>query len=354
LKTIEYKSVYFLSGEPKNGKTTIAGKFNLRVIALDELFLQYYNNLTGTDHRGKFSIWHTWPKLSDSEKNDFGAIIENELHKFIISSDTEIVFDGWLLKFFKESIKVKFADALLICDISVMKYCCHVDNVVFINDNEADIEKNIVIPVKQYFRGKTLKSLNINYHYFEKIGIGNPIQKSAQKYAAFNLSDIIKNKIVLDIGCNSGYNCFNMSLTASGVTGLDILPVALKNAAVIKHFLYNSGKINFIQGNILDFNQDTYDVILASSIIHYFVAAQQQFIDKCLELLTDQGILVLELGIAEHSFITKRADNILCEYPSEHALLNVLCKNFNLIYKSPSVNQAGDSVPRFIYHLQKK
>lgn len=353
MKTVDYKIAYFLSGEPKNGKTTIANKFNIPVIALDELFLQYYNSLTGTDHRGKFSIFHTWPNLTDSQKKDFGLIIETELNKFINSPKFEIVVDGWLLIFFKDALKHKFADSLLVCDINVSKYCCYIDKLIFRNEKKCDIEKNIIIPIKYIFARHIMISLKVNYHWFESFGFGNPLQKSLDKYTAFNLDSIVKDKNILDIGCNSGYNCFKMAETAYTVTGIDILPEALKNAAIINNIKFRFTNIKFILCNLFDFNVGSFDVILASSIIHYFVGEQQNFIDKCFELLNAHGTLVLELGIADNKII-KRSDGITCEYPSEDTLITILCKNFILTYKSPSVNQLGDSIPRFIYHFHKK
>lgn len=61
----------------KNGKTTISNEFECPVISLDELFLQYYNNLTLVENRYKISVYHDWIKLIRA--NNFHKM-ERETH----------------------------------------------------------------------------------------------------------------------------------------------------------------------------------------------------------------------------------------------------------------------------------
>lgn len=196
-----------------------------------------------------------------------------------------------------------------------------------------------------------MDELKINYHYFETIKIGNPVQKSKEKFDLFRLP--VADKTMLDIGCNSGYNCINASYNALHVTGIDIIESVIDTAKEINQQYFQRENIDFLQADILKYcPEKTFDVILASSIFHYFVGKQQLFIDKCYELLSDSGVLVLEAGIS-HDEVIKRADNSLCQYPSKETLL-YFCRKFDLIYDCKSVLQGGDPIPRFVFHFQKK
>lgn len=259
-----------------------------------------------------------------------------------------------MLKYYIDKIKDKYSGVFSICDVEAKDYSCYIDNIIFENKDRNKIKENIVYPIKSYFKTKTLNSLFINYHYFEDLQIGNIKQQSLQKYNQFKL-DLVSNKSVLDIGCNTGYNVFKMSSKALSVCGIDINEQAIKTAIELNTIHYNNKNVEFIHDDI--FNYDgKYDVILASSIFHYFVGRQQEFINKCYELLNDDGLLVLECGIVisnNKSEIIKRDVGDICEYPTKETLLEY-SNRFSLIYEGVSVIQDGDKIERFIYHLKKK
>jgi 2-polyprenyl-3-methyl-5-hydroxy-6-metoxy-1,4-benzoquinol methylase len=360
MKEINIKTIYFISGEHNNGKSTIASYFNLDVIALDDIFAHFYNKYNHIIHFiNIFSCTLIWPSLTEIQKNEFIQLVIIEIEKFIASDFNEIVFEGWLLEFFKEDLKNKYNNIVNICDIYVSDFNCIVDNITFQNEKESEIEKNIVNPIKNYFSDKIINNLDIKYHFFEDFNIGNPFQNSLEKYKLFFLdrSNLILNKNVLDIGCNTGYNCFKMAEKAKSVTGIDIFFNPIRDASLINNFLYKFNNIKFFQCDFFDFKDGNFDVILASSVIHYFVYDQFKFFIKCHQILNKNGYLILEAGISQlpyFSEIIKRADNTTCEYPSEFKLINELCKDFHLIYKSKSINQHGDNTPRFIFQFLKK
>jgi 2-polyprenyl-3-methyl-5-hydroxy-6-metoxy-1,4-benzoquinol methylase len=192
----------------------------------------------------------------------------------------------------------------------------------------------------------------INYHYFETIQIGNPKQRSKEKFDLFNLP--INGKTMLDIGCNTGYNSINASYDALHVTGIDNVPSVIVLAKEINDQYFHRENIDFVPTDIFKYNSGgKFDVILASSIFHYFVGKQQAFIDKCCELLEPHGgVLVLEAGIS-HDEVIRRADGQLCQYPSIETLL-YFCKKFVLTYSCDSVKQGGDPIPRTIFHFTKR
>jgi hypothetical protein len=85
------------------------------------------------------------------------------------------------------------------------------------------------------------------------------------------------------------------------------------------------------------------------------VGKQAEFIDKCCHFLTDNGILVLELGITNKEWmeVVRRPGGMICEYPSEKKLTDIIKDRFELIFRGDSVMQGGDNIPRYVFHFKK-
>lgn len=143
---MEVKKIFLFSGQPKQGKTTIANEFELPVISLDEVFLIWYNELTKMDHRGFFSIPTVFKLLPQSHITDVLNTICKEIDTFLKSEQSATIIDGWMLFFYKESLKKLYPDIKFI-DVFVHEHCCYVDGVVYKNENISDIKKNIVEPI---------------------------------------------------------------------------------------------------------------------------------------------------------------------------------------------------------------
>jgi hypothetical protein len=144
---MEVGKLYLLSGQPMQGKTTIANQFDLPVISLDEVFLIWYNELTHIDNRYHFSVPNAFLSLPQSHINCLLDRICTEINTLIESGQTEIVIDGWLLFFYKECIKKKYTE-LKIIDIVIHGHYCYIDGIVYKNIFESEINKNIIEPIK--------------------------------------------------------------------------------------------------------------------------------------------------------------------------------------------------------------
>lgn len=329
--------IYLLHGQPKHGKTTIAQYFNCEIVQTDEIFLQLWNDITGIDNRGNFSIYHTLSKLNQVQIDVYYNRLLSEITK---QRCFELLVDGWLLQFFLDRLKKDLSNYKVV-DILVFEKCCYIDGVKFHNNSE-DTIKDVVLWIKQY----VLKQLPINYHYFEDLNIGNPLQPSKAKYESFNIKP---SGHVLDIGCNTGYNCFRMSQTAVTVTGIDISKEAIQAAETVNDVAYYYSNVLFKQADIMAYIPGIeYEIILASSMFHY-MPDKKAFIDKCYLLLQMGGILCLECGILSDGVTQNRKD---CTYTTEEELLK-FADNFMLAAKYKSIDQAGDTVPRWVYHLMK-
>jgi hypothetical protein len=71
-----------------------------------------------------------------------------EINSLIESETKEVVIDGWLLFFLKESIKQDYKHIKII-DIVVHTYYAHVNSFRFKNETESEIKENIVEPIKK-------------------------------------------------------------------------------------------------------------------------------------------------------------------------------------------------------------
>lgn len=160
----------------------------------------------------------------------------------------------------------------------------------------------------------------------------------------------LKGKTFLDVGCNEGFFCgFAQFSGATKVTGVDIKREFLDMAKI--YF----PECQFICQDWEDLGPEKYDVILCASAIHY-AKDQPKLIEELVSRLNPGGTLVLEIGVApgeENEFkeVRRAFDSRL--FPTISKLQQMLDPYASkYIYKS--VPQAGDPIPRHVYHIARK
>ena len=177
---------------------------------------------------------------------------------------------------------------------------------------------------------------------------------SFDKLLALSLPPL-KNKTLLDVGCNTGYFCgwahFQGALRVRGVDS---------NAMFIEQARAWFPECSFTCADWSELGTGTYDVVLCLSAIHY-AADQAQFIDTLMSKVGPDGMLVLELGVAEgesDEFVpverrvtATQTDTRL--FPTMARVAAMLDK-YSFKYMGPSVMQAGDSTRRHVYHVYHK
>lgn len=178
--------------------------------------------------------------------------------------------------------------------------------------------------------------------------------QSLEKLAALYLPPL-KGKALLDVGCNTGFFCgFAAFQGASRVRGIDKSPDAIERAKLW------FPECSFLCSDWDALGKQQYDVILCLSAIHY-AADYQKLIDGVMQRLHKNGVFVLELGIApgdEAVFVPveRRISETTTDcrnFPTGSMLLQLL-KPY--VYKliGPSVAQAGDPLPRYVYHIMHR
>ena len=160
----------------------------------------------------------------------------------------------------------------------------------------------------------------------------------------------LKGKSVLDVGCNTGYFCgWAAFQQASHIKGIDCDPSFIAQAKIW------FPECSFSCMRWEDLTTEQFDVVLCLSAIHY-ADDQKNLIDALMRKVKLGGMLVLELGVAPGDgdcFETVQRSIDTRAFPTRTKLHTMLAEYaFKPIGKS--VQQGGDPIPRFVYHVYHK
>jgi SAM-dependent methyltransferase len=191
---------------------------------------------------------------------------------------------------------------------------------------------------------------------------GSGSSKSHEKLKALHLESLnvgkpgarepLRGKSVLDIGCNEGFFCAEaVRQGAARVLGVDSS----------KDFITQARRrvkgAEFLHASWWNIPDEKFDVILFLSAIHY-EPEQKRLLDKLVHHLTEDGVLILECGVKggpgkKQWHVVPRWDGAK-RYPSLDLLRRVLLSKYGVRWIGPSVNQAGDPVPRYVFHCNRR
>jgi SAM-dependent methyltransferase len=191
---------------------------------------------------------------------------------------------------------------------------------------------------------------------------GTGASKSHEKLKALHLESLsvgqpgarapLEGKSILDIGCNEGFFCAEaLRQGARRVLGVDASKDFIEKArARVKG-------AEFLNASWWDIPAEKFDVIFFLSAIHY-EPEQKRLLDKLADHLTEDGVLVLECGVKgapgkKQWHVVPRWDGAK-RYPSPDLLRQDLLSRYAVRLIGPSVTQAGDPVPRFVYHCNRR
>lgn len=171
---------------------------------------------------------------------------------------------------------------------------------------------------------------------------------SFEKLKCLRLPDV-ENKRFLDVGCNEGFFCgFAQHQGAKQVVGIDYSGEAIRKAKT------RFPGVEFLNQSWDSLPEGPFDVITLLSALHY-AEDQAQLIKKLIDLLSDDGVLVLEIGIApgqknEWVEVERSIDTRL--YPTRRKLASVL-EPYAWKSVGYSVKQTGDPLQRYVIHVRK-
>jgi SAM-dependent methyltransferase len=154
----------------------------------------------------------------------------------------------------------------------------------------------------------------------------------------------------LDVGCNEGFFCgYAKFQGAAQVVGIDVSPGFIERARARFH------GCEFHARGWDQLPDGPFDVVLLASALHY-ADDQADLIHRLVELLSPDGVLVLELGI----FSSSKNDWVRVErgidvrvFPTMAKLREVLDR-YAWKWMGPSVDQGGDPVKRHVIHIRRR
>lgn len=193
----------------------------------------------------------------------------------------------------------------------------------------------------------------MRYQTFDKSDPGS--SDSSGKLAALRLDrSVFRNARVLDLGCNEGYFCGKaLEYGAKRVVGIDQSPDLIASAKTrfpAAEFLYQSWDHGWPAGK--------WDVILMLSAFHYAKDPDALF-GRIRNALSADGVFALECGLVPMCSSgwqrSTRADGSTVRFTSSEHLASLLGRNgLTCRYRGASVSQAGDDVPRSVFHCGRR
>lgn len=160
----------------------------------------------------------------------------------------------------------------------------------------------------------------------------------------------LEGRSFLDVGCNEGFFCgFAEFAGARRVVGLD------KSRLFIERARRRFPPCEFVLGDWDALPEGPFDVVLLASAIHY-ADDQPGLIRRLVDLLSHDGVLILEMGVVTSSSSewrkVRRGDDHRM-FPSMPKVEEVLAP-YAWKWMGPSVDQAGDPVKRQVFHIMRR
>ncbi|MHA6964325.1 class I SAM-dependent methyltransferase [Zobellella denitrificans] len=158
----------------------------------------------------------------------------------------------------------------------------------------------------------------------------------------------LSEKRFLHIGCNEGFLCgYALFEGAIQVVGIDESVDAIANA---RHYFPMAEFIALPWGSLPE-QEGEFDVITLLSSLHH-VIEQSDFLHHLVELLSDDGVLILELGIATSTKAEWVTDDHGHKYPTRPKLKEIL-KNYAWKEVNHSINPKQTNITNYIVHVRK-
>lgn len=260
----------------------------------------------------KENNWNFEWYLKNGFDNEDLCLILKEYYK-IFTKPISVGYFYNIYKNKKEKINYKNADKIL---NQILDSSPHVDDKI-------KFSKNIIAMYKQ--TGKQDFGRGEFYQSFEELGITGQ-RPTEKRFFIYELEKYIKNKNILDIGCNVGFFDIYCAKYCKNILGIEYNNSLIKIANAVKNY-FNIENINFI---CEDFNKFFYNKkfdVIFSFAVHYWIGQNAtEYSNKISNLLEKDGIVIIESQNIET--IDKDFDKYIEEFIKDKFIIlnsNYLC-----------------------------
>jgi SAM-dependent methyltransferase len=178
---------------------------------------------------------------------------------------------------------------------------------------------------------------------------------SQEKLHSLRLPGRLTGKSVLDLGCNEGFFALEVKRRgAQRVLGIDHNEKVI--AAARQRALDAGLDVEFVCRDVLDLPDEKFDFVLLLSALHY-IADPKTLFKRILQILSPDGNLVLECGVAPGRGRTlHRALRVIDDrmFPTFEMLRDVWLPDYAVRFVSRSPFQQGDPIPRYVYQCHAR
>lgn len=393
MRRIHFPNIYLVTGLPNQGKTSFAVAFgkikslyqidgldpkqeNLPcyIISTDRLFYLCIGEDPASSKVSILSYIHT--RLDKGQKDflkEFFHYLKPHLLEALAAYPVELIVEGYALNFIKDEIReflkdhgavhhIRIRNHTIHCDELVLKASSDLNPVNAYDERMPEIYRSSLFRLWEHIRKKQIERVKprLTYQSFQDLGLKVANSNSEKKLHKLALPLNLKEKRILDIGCNTGLMPIQFRLRGASVVGLDYNEDFLKTASEVANTVYRLDGVSFYLGDVFEYEGSGFDYVVAASVFHYFRERQAEFMEKAASWLKPGGVLVLECGVSEerreepHIQKFKRGvDPTPCFFPNVRAYVE-LAPQFSLEFFGSSVAQPGDPIPRKVIHFKKK
>jgi len=359
---VNNKLIYLISGMPNNGKTYLAHYTNTLypnsiIIHTDDIIIDFVKEKRPERVEELNDIFTLFESFSTEDIQEFLQHFDEGLKKYFNSTFGVLIIEGYIVERYCDQIKECFPGSEFIfvdCVKTQTEYNYRINDVVL--NNYIDVVCYVQKLVERKLAEKT------TYQYFPELGQKKTNSDTALKFELMGLNKLRPGSKFIDIGCNAGYFVIMAAKQGARLSiGVDAYREFIDIASLYSNAVFHQlGNVRFYHEDIFQFKTDyKFDHISCASTFHYFRERQKEFIGIIYDLLEPGGLFHLEIGVGteneNEAFVQKYSrsiDSDPCYYPNHKALSNYFGK-FEILSISPSVNQSGDAIPRFVYILKK-
>jgi len=356
--------VFLISGMPNSGKTAWTAHYrNHYPTTLRFCLDSFFKNPKYQKVVGPISNIHKHCVNRGFKKDLYfqvvASAIEDSLSKHTGLRD--VLIEGFSLQFIRQDI-IKFlkdcgCDEFIKLDFSNYSFNYSGQLINF----KAAHKKGIAKACRRSFMQMAQIDFNqikkkIDYQSFPQFShIGD--SDSPQKLQQSKL-ELKENDSFLDIGCNTGYFCFEAAKQTSGrILGIDGNAGPINAAIKLNKNIFKKQNIEFKVCRAFSFSGETFDVIFCASTFHYFKEQQKHFFELLHSLLNNEGIALIEIETLPNNQDSPQwstGNKLKVHYPNQKWIEKMSEPFLEIVDVYDSIEQPGSEYPRLFYKFKKK